>query len=182
MRVWAPFVVDGGPTVWHVGSATRAGFQRAADPRPPDGTVTIHGTACETRKQRPARVKTVLQRRVQQVYSNQSEQGSALTGVRAGSICRLRRRTASAGGASSACQHSGRPGLSLFHTESVDLVASSRRSGWYFVYPKCGAQPQWSGKTTPPPPDTPMTVEEKLADRYGAAASCSVCAHGLNVR
>ena len=178
----APFVVDGGPTVLVDRGYVRPeqGSRVPPIPRPPAETVTL---TARLRDSEPtaAGKHPFSHDGVQQVYSINTEQVAALTKVPlAGSYLQLVDNQPGGLGVIGVPHLDAGPFLSYgIQWISFGILAPIGLS--YFAYSeirarrqeKLGAPPARGGRGAPPasagapPPETPMTVEEKLADRYG---------------
>jgi cytochrome oxidase assembly protein ShyY1 len=166
-EVLAPFVVDGGPTVLVDRGYVRPeqGSHVPPIPRPPDGTVTI--TARLRDSEPTVQGKDPFSSNgVQQVYSINPAQVSALTGVPvAGSYLQLVENQPGGLGVIGVPHLDAGPFLS-YGIQWISFGIFAPIGLGYFVYSELRVRRREREKT-PPPPDTPMTVEEKLADRYG---------------
>lgn len=165
-EVLAPFVVDGGPTVLVDRGYVRPerGSRVPPIPRPPEETVTI--TARLRDSEPTAQGKDPFSNDgVQQVYSINTEQVSALTRVPlAGSYLQLVEN-----------QPGGLRVIGVPHLDAGPFLSYGIQ--WisfgilapiglaYFAYSEIRARRK--EKQQAPAPEAPMTVEEKLADRYG---------------
>ncbi|MCV7412774.1 hypothetical protein AWC05_13035 [Mycobacterium florentinum] len=164
-EVLAPFVVDGGPTVLVDRGYVRPepGSHVPPIPRPPQETVTI---SARLRDSEPAVVdKEPFSRDgVQQVYSINTDQVSVLTKVPlAGSYLQLVESQPGGLGVIGVPHLDAGPFLSYgIQWISFGIVAPIGLG--YFAYSEIRIRRQEKQAKAP---ETPMTVEEKLADRYG---------------
>jgi len=187
-EVLAPFVVDGGPTVLVDRGYVRPlqGSHVPPFPRPPEGTVTITARLRDSEPTVSGR-DPFSNDGVQQVYSINTAQVAALTRVPlAGSYLQLVEEQPGGLGVIGVPHLDAGPFLSYgIQWISFGIIAPILLG--YFAYSeirlrrqeKLGARPQRVGAPpacggVPPPacggapaPAAPMTVEEKLADRYG---------------
>jgi cytochrome oxidase assembly protein ShyY1 len=163
-EVLAPFVVDNGPTV-----LVDRGYVRPEEgshvppiPPPPQGTVTI--TARLRDSEPTVRDKDPFTRDgVQQVYSISTEQVSVLTKVPlAGSYLQLVENQPGGLGVIGVPHLDAGPFLS-YGIQWISFGILAPIGLGYFAYSEIRARRQEKQQT----PETPMTVEEKLADRYG---------------
>jgi len=165
-EVLAPFVVDDGPTVLVDRGYVRPerGSHVPPIPRPPDGTVTL---TARLRDAEPtvAGKDPFSNDGVQQVYSINPAQVSALTGVPlAGSYLQLLENQPGGLGVIGVPHLDAGPFLS-YGIQWISFGILAPIGLGYFVYSELRVRRSERQKT--PQPDTPMTVEEKLADRYG---------------
>jgi cytochrome oxidase assembly protein ShyY1 len=165
-EVLAPFVVDGGPTVLVDRGYVRPeqGSHVPPIPRPPDQTVTI--TARLRDSEPTAQGKDPFTRDgVQQVYSISTEQVAGLTKVPlAGSYLQLVDSQPGGLGVIGIPQLDAGPFLSYgIQWISFGIIAPILLG--YFVYAEIRARRR--EKQAAPAPEAPVTVEEKLTDRYG---------------
>ncbi|HUE33128.1 MAG TPA: SURF1 family protein [Mycobacterium sp.] len=165
-EVLAPFVVDDGPTV-----LVDRGYVRPQEgshvppiPRPPAETVTI--TARLRDSEPVAQGKDPFIRDgVQQVYSINTGQVSVLTKVPlAGSYLQLVENQPGGLGVIGVPRLDAGPFLSYGIQWILFGILAPIGLG-YFAYSEIRARRQ--EKQQMPAPDTAMTVEDKLADRYG---------------
>jgi cytochrome oxidase assembly protein ShyY1 len=165
-EVLAPFVVDGGPTVLVDRGYVRPeqGSHVPPIPRPPEGKVSI--TARLRDSEPTVQGKDPFSSDgVQQVYSINPAQVSALTGVPlAGSYLQLVENQPGGLGVIGIPHLDAGPFLS-YGIQWISFGILAPIGLGYFVYSELRVRRKEQQKT--PPPDTPMTVEEKLADRYG---------------
>ncbi|GAB7143120.1 SURF1 family protein [Mycobacterium riyadhense] len=165
-EVLAPFVVDGGPTV-----LVDRGFVRPLPgshvppiPRPPDQTVTITARLRDSEPTVPGK-EPFARDGVQQVYSINVGQVSALTGVPlAGSYLQLVEDQPGGLGVLGIPHLDAGPFLS-YGIQWISFGILAPIGLGYFAYSEIRARRR--EKQTAPAPDQPMTVEEKLSDRYG---------------
>jgi cytochrome oxidase assembly protein ShyY1 len=165
-EVLAPFVVDGGPTVLVDRGYVRPeqGSHVPPIPRPPDQTVTI--TARLRDSEPTAQGKDPFTRDgVQQVYSISTEQVAGLTKVPlAGSYLQLLDSQPGGLGVIGIPQLDAGPFLSYgIQWISFGIIAPILLG--YFVYAEIRARRR--EMQAAPAPEAPVTVEEKLSDRYG---------------
>jgi cytochrome oxidase assembly protein ShyY1 len=165
-EVLAPFVVDDGPTVLVDRGYVRPepGSHVPPIPRPPDTTVTI---TARLRDSEPiAQGKDPFTRDgVQQVYSINTEQVAALTKVPlAGSYLQLVDSQPGGLGVIGIPHLDAGPFLS-YGIQWISFGILAPIGLGYFVYSEVRTRRQEKQRT--PAPQAPMTVEEKLADRYG---------------
>lgn len=172
-EVLAPFVVDGGPTVLVDRGYVRpeTGSHVPPIPRPPEHTVTL--TARLRDSEALVSGKEPLTRDgYQQVYSINTGQVAALTGVPlAGSYLQLVEDQPGGLGVIGVPHLDAGPFLSYGIQWILFGVVAPAALG-YFVYAEVRARRrekalQPSVEPVAPAADMPMTVEEKLADRYG---------------
>jgi cytochrome oxidase assembly protein ShyY1 len=164
-EVLAPFVVDGGPTVLVDRGYVRPqqGSQVPPIPPPPAGTVTI--TARLRNSEATAEGKEPFSKDgVQQVYSINTDQIATLTGVRlAGSFLQLVEGQPGGLGVIGVPHLDAGPFLSYGIQWIIFGIIAPIGLGYFVFYEvrarRVGQQP--------PTDTTPVTVEEKLADRYG---------------
>jgi cytochrome oxidase assembly protein ShyY1 len=164
-EVLAPFVVDGGPTVLVDRGYVRPqqGSQVPPIPPPPAGTVTI--TARLRNSEATAEGKEPFSKDgVQQVYSINTDQIATLTGVRlAGSFLQLVEGQPGGLGVIGVPHLDAGPFLSYGIQWIIFGIIAPIGLG-YFVFSEVRARRVGQ---QPPTDTTPVTVEEKLADRYG---------------
>ncbi|MCV7032471.1 SURF1 family cytochrome oxidase biogenesis protein [Mycobacterium sherrisii] len=162
-EVLAPFVVDDGPTVLVDRGYVRPepGSHVPPIPRPPHDTVTITARLrdCEPL----VRDKEPFSRDgVQQVYSINTEQISVLTKVPlAGSYLQLVENQPGVLGVIGVPHLDAGPFLS-YGIQWISFGILAPIGLGYFAYSEIRARRQHKQQTA-----APMTVEEKLADRYG---------------
>ena len=165
-EVLAPFVVDGGPTVLVDRGYVRPeqGSHVPPIPRPPAETVTI--TARLRDSEPTAKGKDPFSRDgVQQVYSIDTEQVAALTKVPlAGSYLQLVENQPGGLGLIGVPHLDAGPFLS-YGIQWISFGILAPIGLGYFAYSEIRVRRQ--EKQRAPAPEAPMTVEEKLADRYG---------------
>jgi cytochrome oxidase assembly protein ShyY1 len=165
-EVLAPFVVDDGPTVLVDRGYVRPepGSHVPPIPPPPRETVTI--TARLRDSEPTARGKDPFSRDgVQQVYSISTEQVSVLTKVPlAGSYLQLVENQPGGLGVIGVPHLDAGPFLS-YGIQWISFGILAPIGLGYFAYSEIRVRRQ--EKPPVAPADTPMTVEEKLADRYG---------------
>lgn len=168
-EVLVPFVVEGGPTVLVDRGYVRPeqGSHVPAIPRAPEQTVTI--TARLRDSEPTAQGKDSFTRDgVQQVYSINTEQVSALTKVPlAGSYLQLVENQPGGLGVIGLPHLDAGPFLS-YGIQWISFGILAPIGLGYFAYSEIRARRAEKAETrAPETPETPMTVEEKLADRYG---------------
>jgi cytochrome oxidase assembly protein ShyY1 len=165
-EVLVPFVVDDGPTVLVDRGYVRPeqGSHVPPIPRAPAETVTI--TARLRDSEPTAQGKDPFAREgVQQVYSINTEQVSALTKVPlTGSYLQLVENQPGGLGVIGVPHLDAGPFLS-YGIQWISFGVLAPIGLGYFVYSEIRARRQ--EKQQAPAPETPMTVEQKLADRYG---------------
>jgi cytochrome oxidase assembly protein ShyY1 len=165
-EVLVPFVVDDGPTVLVDRGYVRPeqGSHVPPIPRAPAETVTI--TARLRDSEPTAQGKDPFARDgVQQVYSINTEQVSVLTKVPlAGSYLQLVENQPGGLGVIGVPHLDAGPFLS-YGIQWISFGVLAPIGLGYFVYSEIRARRR--EKQQAPAPETPMTVEEKLADRYG---------------
>jgi cytochrome oxidase assembly protein ShyY1 len=168
LEVLVPFVVDSGPTV-----LVDRGYVRPAQgsrvptiPPPPSETVTI--TARLRDSEPPVLGKeSFTSDGVRQVYSIDIGQIAMLTGVPlAGSYLQLVDNQPGGLGVLGVPHLDAGPFLSYGIQWITFGVVAPILLG-YFVYAEIRARRAEKSQTTPDEPAAPMTVEEKLTDRYG---------------
>jgi cytochrome oxidase assembly protein ShyY1 len=168
-EVLAPFVVDDGPTVLVDRGYVRPepGSHVPAIARAPQDTVTITG---RLRDSEPlVRDKEPFSRDgFQQVYSVNTEQVSQLTKVPlTGSYLQLVENQPGGLGLIGIPHLDAGPFLS-YGIQWISFGILAPIGLGYFAYSEIRARRQENlAKQAEPAPDTPLTVEEKLADRYG---------------
>jgi cytochrome oxidase assembly protein ShyY1 len=165
-EVLVPFVVDDGPTVLVDRGYVRPeqGSHVPPIPRPPQETVTI---TARLRDSEPlVKEKEPFSRDgVQQVYSINTEQVTALTKVPlAGSYLQLVDNQPGGLGVIGLPHLDAGPFLS-YGIQWISFGILAPIGLGYFAYSELRVRRQQ--KRTAPAPGAPMTVEEKLADRYG---------------
>jgi cytochrome oxidase assembly protein ShyY1 len=166
-EVLAPFVVDGGPTVLVDRGYVRPerGSHVPPIPRPPDATVTITARLRDPEPTVPGK-DPFSSDAVQQVYSINPAQVSAATGVPlAGSYLQLVENQPGGLGVIGVPHLDAGPFLS-YGIQWISFGILAPIGLGYFVYSELRVRRKEQQKAAPRP-DTPMTVEEKLADRYG---------------
>ena len=165
-EVLAPFAVDDGPTVLVDRGYVRPepGSHVPPIPRPPDATVNI--TARLRDSEPTVQGKDPFTRDgVQQVYSINTEQVAALTKVPlAGSYLQLVDEQPGGLGVVGIPHLDAGPFLS-YGIQWISFGILAPIGLGYFVYSELRARRQ--EKQRAPAPRTPMTAEQKLADRYG---------------
>ena len=165
-EVLVPFVVDDGPTVLVDRGYVRPreGSQVPPIPRPPAETVTITARLRDPEPTEQGKDPFVRDG-VQQVYSINTEQASALTKIPlAGSYLQLVENQPGALGVIGVPRLDAGPFLSYGIQWILFGILAPIGLG-YFAYSEVRARRQ--EKQQAPAPETPMTVEQKLADRYG---------------
>lgn len=165
-EVLMPFVVDDGPTVLVDRGYVRPeqGSHVPPIPRPPQETVTI---TARLRDSEPlVKEKEPFTRDgVQQVYSINTEQVAALTKVPlAGSYLQLVDNQPGGLGVIGVPHLDAGPFLS-YGIQWISFGILAPIGLGYFAYSELRVRRQEKQKASAP--DAPMTVEEKLADRYG---------------
>ncbi|BBX96954.1 SURF1 family cytochrome oxidase biogenesis protein [Mycobacterium lacus] len=164
-EVLAPFVVDGGPTVLVDRGYVRPerGSHVPPIPRPPEQTVTI--TARLRDSEPTARGKDPFTGDgVRQVYSINTGQVAALTAIPlAGSYLQLVEGQPGGLGVIGVPHLDAGPFLS-YGIQWISFGILAPIGLGYFVYSEIRAHRK---EKPAPPSDKSMTVEEKLADRYG---------------
>ncbi len=167
-EVLAPFVTEDGPTVLVDRGYVRPeqGSQVPAIPPPPGQTVTI---TARLRDSRPlvAGKDPFTNDGVQQVYSINTSQVATITGVPlAGSYLQLVDNQPGGLGVLSLPRLDAGPFLSYgIQWIAFGIVAPILLG--YFVYAEIRARRAEKSRTEPAGHAAPITVEEKLADRYG---------------
>jgi cytochrome oxidase assembly protein ShyY1 len=168
-EVLVPFVVDGGPTVLVDRGYVRPeqGSRLPPIPPPPSGTVTI--TARLRNSEAPVPGKEPFAKDgVQQVYSINTAQVAALTGVRlAGSYLQLVDNQPGGLGVIGVPQLDAGPFLS-YGIQWIAFGILAPIGLGYFAFSEVRARRL--EKSQKPPTETaaaPMSVEQKLSDRYG---------------
>lgn len=165
-EVLAPFVVDGGPTVLVDRGYVRPepGSHVPPIPRPPNQTVTITARLRDSEPTLPDK-EPFTRDGVQQVYSISTGQVSALTGIPlTGSYLQLVEDQPGGLGVLGIPHLDAGPFLS-YGIQWISFGILAPIGLGYFVYSEVRVRRREKALT--PPPDKPMTVEEKLADRYG---------------
>jgi cytochrome oxidase assembly protein ShyY1 len=165
-EVLVPFVVDDGPTVLVDRGYVRPeqGSHVPPIPRPPTGTVSI---TARLRDSEPlVKDKEPFSRDgVQQVYSINTEQVAELTKVPlAGSYLQLVDNQPGGLGVIGVPHLDAGPFLS-YGIQWISFGILAPIGLGYFAYSELRVRRQ--EKQQAPKPDAPMTVEQKLADRYG---------------
>ncbi len=167
-EVLVPFVVDGGPTVLVDRGYVRPeqGSRVPPIPQPPRETVTI--TARLRDSERPVLDKqSFTSDGVRQVYSIDISQISTLTGVPlAGSYLQLVDDQPGGLGVIGVPHLDAGPFLSYGIQWITFGVVAPILLG-YFVYAEIRVRRDEKARATPTETAAPMTVEEKLSDRYG---------------
>ncbi|GAB3002236.1 putative SURF1-like protein [Mycobacterium bourgelatii] len=171
-EVLAPFVVDGGPTVLVNRGYVRpeAGSHVPQFPRPPEQTVTITARLRDSEPTLPDR-EPFTRDGFQQVYSISTEQVSKLTGVPlAGSYLQLVEDQPGGLGVIGLPHLDPGPFLSYgIQWISFGILAPIGLA--YFTYAEIRARrrekQQAAAREDSAEPTAPVTVEDKLADRYG---------------
>jgi cytochrome oxidase assembly protein ShyY1 len=167
LEVLAPFIVDDGPTVLIDRGYVRPepGAHVPPIPRPPDGTVTI--TARLRDSEPTAQGKEPITRDgVQQVNSINTEQVSVLTKVPlAGSYLQLVENQPGGLGVIGIPHLDAGPFLS-YGIQWITFGILAPIGLGYFVYSEIRVRRQ-EKQAAPRAAQAPMSVEEKLADRYG---------------
>jgi cytochrome oxidase assembly protein ShyY1 len=168
LEVLVPFVVDGGPTVLVDRGYVRPGqdSRPPAIPPPPAQTVTI--TARLRDSEQPVLDKeSFISDGVRQVYSIDIGQIAKLTGVPlAGSYLQLVDNQPGGLGVLGIPHLDAGPFLSYgIQWITFGIVAPILLG--YFVYSEIRARRAETTQTAPARNAEPMTVEEKLTDRYG---------------
>jgi cytochrome oxidase assembly protein ShyY1 len=164
--VLAPFVVDDGPTVLVDRGYVRPEQGSHVPPiaRPPAETVTITARLRDSEPSAPGKDPFVRDG-VQQVYSINTEQVAALTKVPlTGSYLQLVDNQPGGLGVIGVPRLDAGPFLS-YGIQWIAFGILAPIGLGYFAYSEIRARRQ--EKQPAPAPETPMTVEEKLADRYG---------------
>ena len=166
-EVLAPFVIDDGPTVLVDRGYVRPepGSHVPSIPRPPDGTVSI--TARLRDSESTAQGKDPFIRDgVQQVYSINTEQVAVLTKTPlAGSYLQLVENQPGGLGVIGIPHLDAGPFLS-YGIQWITFGILAPIGLGYFAYSEIRVRRQQK-QTAPPAPEASMSVEEKLADRYG---------------
>jgi cytochrome oxidase assembly protein ShyY1 len=167
LEVLVPFVTDGGPTVLVDRGYVRPkqGSPAPAVPSPPSGTVTI--TARLRNSEQPlAGKESFMSDGVRQVYSIDVDQIAALTKVPlAGSYLQLVDNQPGGLGVIEVPHLDAGPFLSYgIQWITFGIIAPILLA--YFAYAEVRAR-RTESPPTPPKSGAPMTVNEKLADRYG---------------
>jgi cytochrome oxidase assembly protein ShyY1 len=165
-EVLMPFVVDGGPTVLVDRGYVRPeqGSHVPPIPRPPEGTVSI---TARLRDSEPlVKDKEPFSRDgVPQVYSINTQQVAALTKVPlAGSYLQLVDNQPGGLGVIGVPHLDAGPFLS-YGIQWISFGILAPIGLGYFAYSELRVRRH--EKQNASKPDTPMTVEQKLADRYG---------------
>jgi cytochrome oxidase assembly protein ShyY1 len=165
-EVLTPFVVDGGPTVLVDRGYVRPepGSHVPEFPRPPQETVAL---TARLRDSEPLlKDKEPFSRDgVQQVYSINTDQVSALTKVPlAGSYLQLVENQPGGLGLIGVPHLDAGPFLS-YGIQWISFGILAPIGLGYFVYSEIRARRREAHQA--PAPETPKTVEDKLADRYG---------------
>jgi cytochrome oxidase assembly protein ShyY1 len=167
LEVLVPFVVDGGPTVLVDRGYVRPeqGSPAPPVPPPPSGAVTITARLRDSEQRVPGK-ESFTSNGVRQVYSIDISQISTLTGVPlAGSYLQLVDDQPGGLGVIGVPHLDAGPFLSYgIQWITFGIVAPILLG--YFVYAEIKAR-RAESRTTPTQSTAPMTVDEKLADRYG---------------
>jgi cytochrome oxidase assembly protein ShyY1 len=167
LEVLVPFVVDTGPTV-----LVDRGYVRPAQgspappvPSPPSGTVTITGHLRDSEQPVPGK-DSFTNDGARQVYSIDISQIAMLTGVPlVGSYLQLVDDQPGGLGVIGVPHLDAGPFLSYgIQWITFGIIAPILLG--YFVYAELQAR-RAERRTTPTQSTAPMTVDEKLADRYG---------------
>ena len=164
MEVLLPFVVDGGPTVLVDRGYVRPeqGSRVPPIPKPPRGTVTITARLRDSEPTAPGKDPFVRDA-VQQVYSINTEQVTALTKVPlAGSYLQLVDNQPGGLGVIGVPHLDAGPFLS-YGIQWISFGILAPIGLGYFVYSEMRVRRREKQQA----PKSPVTVEEKLADRYG---------------
>ena len=168
LEVLLPFVVDGGPTVLVDRGYVRPeqGSRVPPIPPPPNETVTIAARLRDS--ERPVLDKeSFISDGVRQVYSIDTSQIATLTGVRlAGSYLQLADNQPGGLGVIGLPHLDAGPFLS-YGIQWITFGAVAPILLGYFVYAEVRARRADRTQASPPKPATPMTVDDKLTDRYG---------------
>ncbi len=168
LEVLAPFVADGGPTV-----LVDRGFVRPeqdsrlpAIPAPPRGTVTITARLRDSEPTVPGK-EPVLDNGVREIYSINTDQVAKLAGVGlAGSYLQLVDGQPGGLGVIGVPHLDAGPFLSYgIQWITFGIVAPILLG--YFVVSEIRVRRDEMSRKTPAKATEPMTVEEKLSDRYG---------------
>lgn len=165
-EVLAPFVVDGGPTVLVDRGYVRPepGSHVPPIPRPPQDAVTITGRLRDSEPALPGK-DPFSRDGFQQVYSINTEQVSVLTKVPlAGSYLQLVEDQPGGLGLIGIPHLDAGPFLS-YGIQWISFGILAPIGLGYFAYSEIRVRRQ--ERQLAPKPETPATVEEKLADRYG---------------
>lgn len=172
LEVLAPFVVDGGPTV-----LVDRGYIRPEQdsrlppiPPPPSGTVTVTGRLRNSEAPAPGK-DSIVEAGVRQIYSINTEQVAKLTGVAlAEPYLQLVDEQPGGLGVVGLPHLDAGPFLSYgIQWITFGIVAPILLG--YFIFAEIRARRAETGQSSPPAKapgsPKPMTVEEKLTDRYG---------------
>jgi cytochrome oxidase assembly protein ShyY1 len=172
LEVLAPFVVDGGPTV-----LVDRGYIRPEQdsrlppiPPPPSGTVTVTARLRESEAPAPGK-DPIVEAGVRQVYSINTEQVAKLTGVAlAEPYLQLVDEQPGGLGVVGLPHLDAGPFLSYgIQWITFGIVAPILLG--YFIFAEIRTRRAETGQSSSPAKapgvDKPMTVEEKLTDRYG---------------
>ncbi|KZS58262.1 hypothetical protein A4G28_02960 [Mycobacterium ostraviense] len=165
-EVLAPFAVDDGPTVLVDRGYVRPepGSHVPPIPRPPEQTVTITARLRDSEPTAPGK-EPFTRDGFPQVYSISTTQVSTLTGVPlAGSYLQLVEDQPGGLGVIGIPHLDAGPFLS-YGIQWISFGILAPIGLGYFAYAELRARRR--ERREPPPADEPMTVEEKLADRYG---------------
>jgi cytochrome oxidase assembly protein ShyY1 len=165
-EVLVPFAVDGGPTVLVDRGYVRPeqGSHVPPIPSPPGETVTITARLRDSEPTSPGK-DPFTGDGVQQVYSINTEQVAALTKVPlAGSYLQLVDNQPGGLGVIGVPHLDAGPFLS-YGLQWITFGILAPIGLGYFVYSEVRTRRQEKKRT--PAPEAPMTVEEKLAERYG---------------
>jgi cytochrome oxidase assembly protein ShyY1 len=163
-EVLAPFVVDDGPTVLVDRGYVRPeqGSHVPPIPRPPAETVTLTARLRDSEPIAPGK-DPFLADGVRQVYSINTEQVAALTKVPlAGSYLQLVENQPGGLGVIGVPHLDAGPFLS-YGIQWISFGILAPIGLGYFVYSEMRVRRREKQTT----PEAPVTVEEKLADRYG---------------
>jgi cytochrome oxidase assembly protein ShyY1 len=165
-EVLAPFVVDDGPAVLVDRGYVRPepGSHVPSMPRPPQETVTITARLRDS-EPLPRDKEPFARDGFQQVYSINTEQVSALSKVPlAGSYLQLVENQPGGLGLIGVPHLDAGPFLS-YGIQWISFGILAPIGLGYFAYSEIRARREEKQKL--PAPEAPMTVENKLADRYG---------------
>jgi cytochrome oxidase assembly protein ShyY1 len=165
LEVLVPFVVDDGPTVLVDRGYVRPEPGAHVPPiaRPPDGTVTV---TARLRDSEPAGKDPITRDGVQQVNSINTEQLSALMKVPlAGSYLQLIENQPGGLGVIGIPHLDAGPFLS-YGIQWITFGVLAPIGLGYFVYSEIRVRRR-EKQAAQPSPEVPMSVEDKLADRYG---------------
>ena len=165
LEVLAPFVVDDGPTVLVDRGYVRPepGAHVPPIPGPPDGTVSI---TARLRDSEPAGKDPITRDGFQQVNSINTEQVSALMKVPlAGSYLQLIENQPGGLGVIGIPHLDAGPFLS-YGIQWITFGVLAPIGLGYFVYSEIRVRRR-EKQAAPPASEAPMSIEDKLADRYG---------------